>query len=203
MLQQLLSRELFTYANVPYRIRSYKELLDDPHNTIVFDHALEETIKARVGAVGSDGKLVWDAKDRVVLVNLAEKLLVTLLSKLSNFIPGAGVWMNTQRPEWNDANNALVGCGVSMVTACYLRAFIAFCRELFGSSSHETLMLSVEVTTFLTRMKKAVNEQMEGPDHMLTDRGMKACMDIFGGAGSDYRQSIYLNGFSERDQFHE
>jgi hypothetical protein len=35
---------------------------------------------------------------------------------MSNFIPEGGIWMNTQRPEWNDANNALVGNGVSMVT---------------------------------------------------------------------------------------
>ena len=33
--------------------------------------------------------------------------------------------MNTQRPEWNDANNALVGDGVSVVTLCYLRRYLA------------------------------------------------------------------------------
>ena len=32
--------------------------------------------------------------------------------------------MNTQRPEWNDANNALVGNGISMVTLYYLRRFV-------------------------------------------------------------------------------
>jgi hypothetical protein len=30
---------------------------------------------------------------------------------MSNLIPEGGIWMNTQRPEWNDANNALVGNG--------------------------------------------------------------------------------------------
>ena len=40
---------------------------------------------------------------------MVEKLLVLLMAKLSNFIPSGGIWMNTQRPEWNDANNALVG----------------------------------------------------------------------------------------------
>ena len=53
------------------------------------------------------------------------KLLVLVLARLFNFIPEAGLWMNTQRPEWNDANNALVGPGVSMVTLCYLRRFLA------------------------------------------------------------------------------
>ncbi|MCK7481714.1 MAG: hypothetical protein M0C28_34500 [Candidatus Moduliflexus flocculans] len=48
--------------------------------------------------------------------NLAEKLLTLLLAKLVNFVPEGGIWMNTQRPEWNDANNALVGKGLSVVT---------------------------------------------------------------------------------------
>ncbi len=195
-LQAMLSRELFSYANVPYRIKPYMELLDNPHDTILFDAELEELIHKRVDAVGSDGRLVWDQKEQVLLVNLAEKLLATLLAKLSNFIPGAGIWMNTQRPEWNDANNALVGYGVSMVTAYYLRAFIKFCRELFGSSSQETVKLSLEVADFFIHMKEALEAQMKEPERMLSDRGMKVCMDLFGEAGSEYRQAIYKQGFS-------
>jgi len=195
-LEHLLVQELFSYANVPYRIKPYEELLADPQNTIEFDHALEDTIQSRVVAVGSDGKLLWDQSGEVVLVNLAEKLLVTLLSKLSNFIPGAGIWMNTQRPEWNDANNALVGYGVSVVTAAYLRAYVAFCRELFEDASHEELSLSVEVHDFLSRLAGLLNQQMQDPERMLTKKGMKSCMDDFGQAGSDYRQALYRLGLS-------
>ena len=195
-LQELLSRELFSYANVPYRIKPYVELLNNPHDTILFDVELEELIHTRLNAVGSDGRLVWDQKEQVLLVNLAEKLLVTLLSKLSNFIPGAGIWMNTQRPEWNDANNALVGYGVSMVTTYYLRAFIKFCRELFGSSSLESVRLSEEVAGFFARLNHALETQIPEPERMLSERGMKACMDLFGEAGSEYRQAIYQDGFS-------
>ena len=57
-----------------------------------------------------------------------EKMLATVMSKIANFIPEGGIWMNTQRPEWNDANNALVGYGVSMVTLYYLRRFIIFAK---------------------------------------------------------------------------
>jgi len=195
-LQDLLTRELFSFANIPYRIKPYRELLNNPQDTILFDAELEELIHTRVDAVGSDGRLVWDQKEQVLLVNLAEKLLLTLLSKLSNFIPGAGIWMNTQRPEWNDANNALVGYGVSMVTAYYLRAFIKFCRELFGSSSHEAINLSMEVADFYMHMKKALDDQVQEPERMLSDRGMKTCMDLFGEAGSKFRQTIYMEGFS-------
>ena len=53
---------------------------------------------------------------------------------MSNFIPEAGIWMNTQRPEWNDANNALVGNGVSMVTLYYLRRFLKFFEKLLENS---------------------------------------------------------------------
>ena len=42
--------------------------------------------------------------------------------------------MNTQRPEWNDANNALVGKGLSVVTLCYLRRFIVFFKDLLDHS---------------------------------------------------------------------
>ena len=65
----------------------------------------------------------------VRLVTLAEKLLVPLLVKLTNVVPGGGVWMNTQRPEWNDANNALVGNGVSVVTLFAVRRYVGFLRR--------------------------------------------------------------------------
>ena len=43
--------------------------------------------------------------------------------------------MNTQRPEWNDANNALAGYGLSMVTACQLRRHVALLREIYRESA--------------------------------------------------------------------
>jgi len=197
-LHLLLSQDLFSYANVPYRIKPYEELLIDPRDTIVFDSVLVEKIGMRVKAMGSDGKLVWDENDQVMHVNLAEKLFVTLLSKLSNFIPGAGIWMNTQRPEWNDANNALVGSGVSMVTTYYLRAFLKFCMDLFRSYTKEFVRISEEVAGLLLRIDKIVKDQLLSPETMLTERGMKACLDLLGEAGSEYRQGIYVDGFSGR-----
>ncbi len=205
-LHQLLSQDLFSYANVPYRIKPYGELQKDPRDTILFDADLEDQIRQRVSSLGFDGKLVWDKSDQVMHVNLTEKLLVTLLSKISNFIPGAGIWMNTQRPEWNDANNALVGSGVSMVTTYYLRAFLRFCMELFESYEAEGVSLSEEVTDLLMAMGEIIKGQLEKSDSLL--REAKACMDLLGEAGSEYRQRIYMKGFSGRrmtvgvDQIH-
>ena len=41
VLAGLLTRRVFTYANVPYRIKPYATMLEDPRNTIEFDAALE------------------------------------------------------------------------------------------------------------------------------------------------------------------
>ena len=116
----------------------------NPKDTVVFDPQIEALVQQRVRAVGTDGKLVWDKRGQVRLVNLTEKLLVPVLAKLSNFIPEAGIWLNTQRPEWNDANNALVGNGASMVTLYYLRRHLTFCRELFRGQADGQFRLSVD-----------------------------------------------------------
>ena len=76
--------------------------------------------------MGADGALLTDQSGQIYQVNFIEKMLAALLAKMSNFIPEGGIWMNTQRPEWNDANNALVGNGVSMVTLYYMRRFLQF-----------------------------------------------------------------------------
>ena len=129
-LAALLDERRFSYANVPYRIAPYAAILRDPHDTVAYDEEEEERIAERIAAVGADGKLLWDGAGDVLLVTLGEKLLVPLLAKLTNFVPGGGIWMNTQRPEWNDANNALVGYGVSVVTLFAVRRYLAFLRDL-------------------------------------------------------------------------
>jgi len=79
-----------------------------------------------------------------------------VLARLFNFIPEAGLWMNTQRPEWNDANNALVGPGVSMVTLCYLRRFLAFCRAIFSGAGTPAIEVSSEVAETFRRVAEAL-----------------------------------------------
>jgi len=108
-MEGLLDRDVFSYADVPYRIRPYEDILRSPACTIEYDAALDAAIAARVSEIGTDGRLVPGAGGGVCHVNLLEKLLVPFLSKLSNLVPDGGIWLNTQRPEWNDANNALVG----------------------------------------------------------------------------------------------
>ena len=131
-------------------------------------------------------------------MNLAEKLLVPLLAKLSNFIPEAGIWLNTQRPEWNDANNALVGNGASMVTLYYLRRYLTFCQELFRAQADAGHRLSAEVAGFLHEVKRILRQHrplLRGP---LSNRLRRRVLDELGRAGSQYRRRIYKHGFTDR-----
>ena len=63
------------------------------------------------------------------------------IAKISNFVPGAGIWLNTQRPEWNDANNALVGNGVSMVTLCHLERYLGILDRLIEPIRDRTTLV--------------------------------------------------------------
>ena len=103
----------------------------DSKNTISFNDEKNEKIEFLVKHMGTDGKLVLDATNKVYLVTLCEKLLVPILAKASNMVVDGGIWLNTQRPEWNDANNAIVGNGLSMVTLYYMRRYTQFMIRLF------------------------------------------------------------------------
>lgn len=123
-------RPLFSFADVPYRIRPYAEQVADPKHTIAFDDAAHAAAKARAAALGSDGLLVCGDDGLPVLASLGEKLAAIVLAKAGTLVPGGGLWLNTQRPEWNDANNALVGNGLSVVTLAHLRRFLHFVATL-------------------------------------------------------------------------
>ena len=133
----------------------------------------------------------------VYQVNLAEKILVTLLSKIANLIPDTGIWMNTQRPEWNDANNALVGTGVSVVTLCYLHRFLNKAVPLFSELEQDSVQLSDEVAAFMSDVA-SILEAHEGSigKGPVSDAIRKEVMEALGTAAERYRQGIYDRGFS-------
>jgi hypothetical protein len=197
-LDVLLQKEMFVYANIPYRIKPYPDIVKNPKDTIDFDFDLNDKIKSLTLKTGADGVLLRDLDNEIYKVNLTEKILVTLLAKLSNFIPEAGIWLNTQRPEWNDANNALVGNGVSMVTLYYLRRFLSFWSQQFGSSALQEISISEEMKTLFDKIFTVFTENaaLIGTGFSNTDRRRFA--DSLGEAGSDYRNSLYANPFTGR-----
>lgn len=195
-LDALLNRRIFSYANVPYQIKRYDDLLENPYNTIDFDWNKEEAIQALIKEHGADGKLVHDKDGQVLHGSAGEKLLMLLLAKLVNFVPEGGIWMNTQRPEWNDANNALVGKGLSVVTLAYVRRYIAFFTKLLTKTDLETLTLTQEIATLFEAIYSILSEHYSILDSTIDDRQRRSIMDALGSAGSDYRWQFYENGVS-------
>jgi hypothetical protein len=208
-LSARLNTPAYPFANVPYRIKPYKEILQNPKDTIRFDAPLSDRLKKEMAVKGVDAALLKDADGKTVKATLLEKVLVSLLAKLSNFVPDGGIWMNTQRPEWNDANNALVGGGLSVVTLCYLHRALLFYRDIVAASPAKEFTLSNEVHTWMKGVEAAltINTQHPTPN---TQHPARLCrfarrrtpntqeiIDALGEASTAYRQKIYAHSFSE------
>ena len=135
LLQHYWNRALYSFADIPYRLKPHVEQTATPKDTLTFDADANQRAKERARKLGSDGLLVCDESGAPVLATLAEKLATIVLAKTGSLVPGGGLWLHTQRPEWNDANNALVGNGLSVVTLAYLRRFLNFLIELPGAEA--------------------------------------------------------------------
>jgi hypothetical protein len=191
-----LERPLFTYADVPYVYRPWADIVADPRSTIAFDEARQARITARTPALGSDARLL-QGEAGLVRVTLVEKLLVPALAKLANFVPGGGIWMNTQRPEWNDANNALVGYGISMVTLCHLERYLEALADLLGPLAGRRTPVSAEVAIWLEETLAALeaHRPLLGQD-AIDDATRGRLMEALGTAAGAYRATVYEQGFS-------
>ena len=182
-----LGERLYAYANVPYEIRGFDELASDPRHSIDFIDADHERWLARASGLGGDGRLLAGGDGEVALVTLAEKLLVPVLVKLGNLVPGGGIWLNTQRPEWNDANNALAGWGLSVVTVCYIRRYLAFLAGLLDMAAPEALEISTPVVDLLRSLARLLPASAN-----LSDDGWRwQVTESLGRAGETHRKAVY------------
>lgn len=197
-LSNYFDKKIFVYANVPYKIKAYQDILENPKDTILFDEKLDRQIQAERLNLGADAALLKGQDNIIYRVNLVEKLLATILAKVSNFIPEGGIWMNTQRPEWNDANNALVGNGVSMVTLNYLRRFLSFFEKLIEEAPTENYRISKEVITFFNEIRVTLTKNLSILSSAISNTDRKKVMDGLGNASSDFRNKIYSNSFTTR-----
>jgi len=201
-LSELLHEPVFCYANVPYRIKPLDQVFDDPKDTLVFDQKIARLVDERVASLGGDGKLILDAAGEVHQVNLLEKLIVPLLAKLGNLVIDGGIWLNTQRPEWNDANNALVGQGLSMVTLYYMRRYVQFLMDLLDGESG-TIALTEEVDSWFGDAATALAElRAELGEMSDLDALRYQSLRTLGAAAANFRERVYtrstLNGTCER-----
>ncbi|MCG1037773.1 hypothetical protein [Polaribacter sargassicola] len=195
-LEKRFSEAVFVYANVPYKIKDYKSILKNPKDTIDFDFDAQTEIEQKRKLLGVDGALLSNKENVIYKVNLIEKLLATVLAKVANFIPEGGIWMNTQRPEWNDANNALVGNGVSMVTLNYLNRFINFFENLIEKSTTDEVVISSELAIFFNEVVATFHQHKNILSGKVSDLDRKKVLDGLGEAASKFRIVIYENGFS-------
>lgn len=193
-LESFVDRAVFTHADVPYRIATYDEMVVEPIATISFDAEAEERVARRIATEGADGRLVHGPDGDLVRVSLGEKLLLTILAKVVNLVPDGGIWMNTQRPEWNDANNALVGKGLSVVTLAYLRRALTLAQDLLA----QDLTVTSELASLLTDVHAALGEHVEQAAAGFDDQGRRAVMDALGSAGTVYRDRVYAGFSGER-----
>lgn len=191
-----LRDEAYVYTHVPYEIGGFDDIVANPRHTIAFNHALHDRLMARAKELGGDGRLLTDDCGEIVMVSLAEKLLVPLLVKLSNFVPGGGIWLNTQRPEWNDANNALAGWGLSMVTVYHLRRYLVFLDAVVAASKNATLSLSAPVAKLLQDVTIILRDAPRAFDDASRFRVLAA----LGRAGEAHRRAVYAREFDKRSE---
>ena len=187
-LTSRLNERCHTYANVPYEIGGFDAILRDPKHSITFNETLHAELMERSRTLGGDGKLLADGNAAIILVSLAEKLLVPLLVKLSNLVPGGGIWLNTQRPEWNDANNALAGWGLSVVTACYMRRYLIFLDSLFDDRAAPGFALARPVAELLANLAEVLPLTHEDD---LDQSTRFRIVEALGRAGEAHRRAVY------------
>ncbi|WP_228780059.1 hypothetical protein [Aquiflexum lacus] len=194
-LSDLSNKPWFVYADVPYRIKSYDQIVADSQDTIDFDAALDSEAQKRFKNIGADGKLVYDQKGQLLKSGFVEKILVSWLTKLCNLIPDAGIWMNTQRPEWNDANNALVGNGTSMVTLYYMHRFTQFLSDWAKDEDLNEIVLHREIADLIKNCQAILVSNRGILKSGFDDKSRRSFVDEFGNLAEEYRSNAYA-GFS-------
>ena len=196
LLNRWLDKKAFVFANIPYRIKSLEAIFDNPKSTIIYDAELSAKLRIQAKENGSDSVLLRSTDASIHKANLTEKILIPALVKLSNFVPGGGVWMNTERPEWNDANNALVGNGLSMVTAGHLLRYVGFCRDWWSQLDHDKqLSLSAPVADFVDSLLTIFSNNTDPHVSIANDVLRAQVVRELGLSGQCYREHVYNGNF--------
>ena len=191
-LAAMLDQQMFSFVDTPYILAPHAEMVDDPHNTITFDAQTMARINQRIKDIGMDGQCAVDGQGNIIFVSMAEKLLIPALAKISAFVPYGGIWMNTQRPEWNDANNALAGYGLSMVTLYHLYRYIMFLRTTLFADSDATYMVRGTVIEWLRGQMAVLKEYAPHIQSLADDdKKRRSFLDAIADTAEKYRSMVY------------
>lgn len=195
-----LNQKIYTSSNVPYRLKSYDEILKSPHSSLTFDKKLSDELIKKAKTYGSDAKLIMGSDNQPALISFTAKLLQIIISKSANLVPGGGIWMNTQRPEWNDANNALAGWGLSVVTLCYLHRMLTFLIKIYTKEEKKSFAIPNVIAQAFTSIaelyktsdiSKTIKDDMERK--IFTDKAGK----IFENERKELYEKAYEAGETE------
>ena len=189
-LAERLNSPAYVFADVPYRLKSWADIVADPRDTVEFHVERHQKLMALREKVGADGLLLRNSSGELVRATLTEKLLIPVIVKLANLVPGGGVWMNTQKPEWNDANNALAGCGLSVVTTGYLMRYVKFLKDLLGDGSPEELLISRPLVRLVEAMSKAFSGAGWQKQDLNNQKGVYSLVEEVGLALEQYRDEV-------------
>ncbi len=190
-----LDTAIYSTVRVPYKLKSYEDIKADPRHSLVFDVEDDKQIRDDLAEKAClDYKLIH--KDgSVALITLTAKLLQLISAKAAYLVPGAGIWMNTQRPEWNDANNALAGWGLSVVTTGYLNRMLEFLTELYEESSLATYNVPAPLYNLVKCLTKTYNLQSK---ELYTDgKEQRNFLDANSIAFQNEYNAYYSNNFDD------
>jgi hypothetical protein len=190
----LFNEPLFVHANVPYEIKKFEAVFDNPCDTIVFNEQKDRKITERVEKIGSDGRLLTDSTGNIVHTTMLDKLILLLLAKMSNLVPDGGIWMTTQRPEWNDANNALVGKGLSVVTLAYLYRFVSFLVDLVASDSDRKYTVNSSTLRWFSTESEILQKYLKHLEIGFDDKIRFSFIKESVKAADSYREVLYKAG---------
>lgn len=200
-LRRLISCDSFSYADVPYEIARFDKMLENPKDTISLNAEKNRILRENSAKFGGDYRLL-NKDGKIYTASFAEKLMVPIASKISNLIVGGGIWMNTRRPEWNDANNAIVGYGLSVVTACHLRRHLSLCMRIFKQYEGEKFDISTEVGEWLGEICGIMEKYRFSVETGYVDGKLRMnfARDM-GYAFDRYKAVVYGDGFTGKTEF--
>jgi hypothetical protein len=96
-LAERLNTPAYVFADVPYRLKSWANIVADPRDTVEFDVERNEKLMALREKVGADGLLLRNSSGELVRATLTEKLLIPATRKAGE--PCSRRWSLDEYPE--------------------------------------------------------------------------------------------------------
>ena len=143
-LARALGKEGFVYADVPYRIAGFDAIVANA-DTISYDE--ECAAPSTRGSLGKGTRAASSGTARAPPPRAARREAARACARQADQPrPRGGPLADDPLAEWNDANNALVGIGASVVTLAHLSQALDLYATAFEEAQGE-VTLSEEVAT--------------------------------------------------------